>query len=1013
VTTAGGRRRRALYVAGDAAGAEEVAALDWIRSRPGWDVIATSLGDLLSASTAVRQADVVWIHAGSAVPSPAPAALAALRARLSAGGPMLLTLLAATLVAPLGLEPQGPNDVGVGEWRDADDPLRPDDFGDWPDFPRVRGVQGYGPHPLFDGFVRGTDSWRATAGERVARAVYAAPAWPARGRVVGVERAFLRLEAGRVVAWEYVAGGGRVMCVGAHLHFAAADRTLATQRDRLAGNALDLLVRRTPAVSRWWPRPDAPPAALGRADAPVASLGAELPAAVGAVTLTSLARADDPFTVAGRRALVVGGERLGVREIWVHPLCVLSGGIDVRVDGEVPDAQSVEVVPGQVIRRLRTRARAVEERVFVPVKHGAAVVEYHDRGAAIPASGAAGVPPRLELTMRLPLRLQWPMPPDLLQPIAVTRGVGDDAVSIALVGRDERHAALLHVEGPVTLRFTEHADAPRVVVTAELSAPVRLTFAASTRGVSGLAARLARVERAGVRALAADRAAHAAALHDRHVGLRSPSASLDMALEWAKVRLTSFVASAPGVGTGLMAGYAASRPGWSESRPGFAWFFGRDACWTGFALLAAGLFDEARLALELLADTQDVTGKIIHELSTSGSAHYDAADSTPLFLLFLADYARWSGDLATVRRLWPAAVRALEFVLSTDRDRDGLPENTGVGHGWIEMGPLGGGGAATAYLAAVWIAALEALAPVARAAADLRTADRCDRAREAARRAFDERLVDAATGRVALHRTAAGALVPDETALVAVPVALGAVGGARAARALESLDAERYAAPWGVRLLPRGHPLYDPAGYHAGAVWPLFTGWVSLADYAAHRGEPGFRRLIANTMLCYDRAKGAFDEVLHGDEPKSAGGCPDQAWSAGMVVLPFVAGMLGARPDALARKLRLAPHWPREWPHARVANLRVGRAALTLEADEGCVMEGAPRPGVRYRVRCLPRGALTLTLEHPLRGRSIGRVLVDGREVEPERAGTDECPHLAVTLWLDGTHELQFVEPEA
>ena len=51
-----------------------------------------------------------------------------------------------------------------------------------------------------------------------------------------------------------------------------------------------------------------------------------------------------------------------------------------------------------------------------------------------------------------------------------------------------------------------------------------------------------------------------------------------------------------------------------------------------------------------------------------------------------------------------------------------------------------------------------------------------------------------------------------------------------------------------------------------------------------------------------------------------------------------------------------------------------------------------------------------MTLEHPVGGRGVGRVLVDGEQAEATRGGTEECPHLGVTLWLDGTHEVQFVE---
>jgi glycogen debranching enzyme len=345
----------------------------------------------------------------------------------------------------------------------------------------------------------------------------------------------------------------------------------------------------------------------------------------------------------------------------------------------------------------------------------------------------------------------------------------------------------------------------------------------------------------------------------------------------------------------------------------------------------------------------------------------------------------------------------------TDRDDDGLPENTDVGHGWIEGGPLAGG-AVTSYVAAVWVAAAESLAWVARVLGEEAIAARCAGAAERARRAFDERLFDEETGRYALHRDADDTLISDLTALAAVPIALRV--GARASAADATLDAlasDEFTTPWGVRLVARSDPRYSPTQYHGGAVWPLYTGWVALAEFAAHRQEAGYRHLLANAMLCYDRAKGAFDEALSGDTLAPAGVCPDQAWSAAMVVLPLVDGMLGAEPDAPGRRLRLTPHWPREWTHAVVGPLRVGDAQLEVEATEGCLVAGVPHDGVHYRLRVSTGGGLTVVLEHPVEGRSFERVMVNGAMVPHEDCGTPSCRHVRVTLPVEEATDVQFV----
>src|SRR5439155_15537558 len=97
----------------------------------------------------------------------------------------------------------------------------------------------------------------------------------------------------------------------------------------------------------------------------------------------------------------------------------------------------------------------------------------------------------------------------------------------------------------------------------------------------------------------------------------------------------------PLLGTGLIAGYRTAGEG---QRPGFAWFFGRDALWTDLALDAEGDFATARATLEFLANYQRSDGKIPHEISQSASLlpwftsfpyGYASADATPLYIIAL------------------------------------------------------------------------------------------------------------------------------------------------------------------------------------------------------------------------------------------------------------------------------------------------------------------------------------------------------------------------------------------
>ena len=358
---------------------------------------------------------------------------------------------------------------------------------------------------------------------------------------------------------------------------------------------------------------------------------------------------------------------------------------------------------------------------------------------------------------------------------------------------------------------------------------------------------------------------------------------------------------------------------------------------------ASGLFDEARTALEFLARTSDASGKVVHEITTSGAAHYDAADATPLFLRFVAAYAEWTGDLATIRAHWAEVRAAVSCVLSHDRDHDGLPENTGVGHGWIESGALGGG-ALTAYTASIWIDALTRLAPVATWVGDDDLATRLGEVHQQAAGSFERRLRDRTTGRIFLHLDREGRPMREVTALSAVPIALGVDRHAASDAVLDLLGSDRFSTPWGVRMMDREDARYDPAGYHVGAVWPLFTGWVALANFARRRPESGWRHLQANVASMFTGARGAFPEVLRGDDGRAAGVCPDQAWSAAMVISPFISGLLGMRPSAPTHSCMVDPRWPPTWSSASVAQLRVGRSVFALSMHRGPTAESANGP---------------------------------------------------------------------
>ena len=177
------------------------------------------------------------------------------------------------------------------------------------------------------------------------------------------------------------------------------------------------------------------------------------------------------------------------------------------------------------------------------------------------------------------------------------------------------------------------------------------------------------------------------------IELSLPDAHLQQAYDWSRISVVKGFVDNPFLGRGLVAGYGPSKGAY---RPGFAWFFGRDSFWTSFALTSAGDFANARAAIGFVSHFQRDDGKIPHEISQSASLvdwfkqfpyGFASADATPLYAIATADYVRASGDVAFAREQAPRLWKALAFMRST-MDEAGFPRNLGVGHGWVEGGPL-------------------------------------------------------------------------------------------------------------------------------------------------------------------------------------------------------------------------------------------------------------------------------------------------------------------------------------
>ena len=134
---------------------------------------------------------------------------------------------------------------------------------------------------------------------------------------------------------------------------------------------------------------------------------------------------------------------------------------------------------------------------------------------------------------------------------------------------------------------------------------------------------------------------------------------------------------------------ATRRPLFAAGMPWFMTVFGRDTAITSLQTLLLGP-EIAIGALDALTEPQaqeeDPTidaepGKIVHEVREGRCAefwfprYYGSIDSTPLYLVLLAETRRWTDDAGFAQRMREPAMFALEWIdRYGDRDGDGFVE---------------------------------------------------------------------------------------------------------------------------------------------------------------------------------------------------------------------------------------------------------------------------------------------------------------------------------------------------
>lgn len=690
------------------------------------------------------------------------------------------------------------------------------------------------------------------------------------------------------------------------------------------------------------------------------------------------------FDVVGHKSAVLGYEHRGL-ESWVYPLKLLDDfQLSFRIEGYPLEfratdlAYLINVRPEATTFTYSHAAFTVRQTIFAPVDEPG-IIMLLDVKSTLPMSVTVSFRPKLKLAWPAGVmtgNLEWEKKEHVYYITEESkRFVG---VIGSPAGQDASVMPYQEEPRDVPASFVINAS-PEDLKTSF----VPIVIAGDVEGRKKAKATYDRLLHS-IPELYEKNVAYYERLENETVRLKTPDERLNKAFSWAKVGVDKGIATNPYLGTGLLAGFRTS--GDSE-RPGFAWFFGRDAMWTSLAINSYGDFRATRTALEFLKKFQRADGKIPHEISQSASLipwftdyefPWNSADGTPLYVIGHGDYWRASGDKDFLRANWESIVKAYRFSAATDSDGNQLIENskkTKFGHGWVEGGALYPPHEEI-YMQGLWIEASRCFAEMATAVGD---SERATNARANAERtrtvmeqtywlancgfyAFATKLPaeeppeaepgpNLAVRQARLNELRYMRIFDEDTVLPAVPLWFETMTAERAQSEIDHLGSSHIATDWGARIISNQSRLYDPLSYHNGSVWPLFTGWASMGAYRYGRPHVGYQALTANALLTFTGALGYVTELLSGDFNAPFGrSSHHQVWSEAMVITPAVRGLLGIEVRAGGKELRFAPQLPESWNQIEVRNVPAGKARFDLKLA---------REVRRLRVTITNKGATT------------------------------------------------------
>ncbi|MCL5028723.1 MAG: GH116 family glycosyl hydrolase [Bacteroidetes bacterium] len=965
---------------------ESLAAFSFLKANKNFEVRLIPFDQIKVHPDILKNVDVLWFHKSDTTEFSGnetdASVVSSIRKFVDGGGGLFLTLDAFRYINTLGLEKVVPQ-VRYEEAKDEG-------------YGRKLGLHALRSHPIFTGLHGDTYIWDAHQDNTARQVGFFGSSVPQNGKVVAVNWAYITLKDDEKLAVEYQLGNGKVLAVGAYTYFAPKNFTLLNL-EKFTENCLLYLAGKLKSDEkpRYWSY--APLKVLQFSET---SPSIKLPEAkdwnesTNEMTLTSQFGTDNNWDLGQQRILLMGKEKGGIDEIWIHPFMALRD-YEVGIQFSYKDTiywlndqrPEIEVRPGSFTRTYRFDRAFVKEIITGSIDIPAAVVHYEYRGL---------YPAKLIIKFKSNLRFMWPYDSDALGSIYYSWYDGLNAFHIknqsdefnVLVGSNRKPVEkVIGQFGGFTKTDSTFKGIPTNKFQAAGLAEYDLSMndnldivVAGTDEGKETAVKYYEDAMKNPEKVFESTSDYYKNFLSSKLMITTPDKDFNTGYRWALVGTDKFFVHTPGIGNSLVAGYATTARGWDgaqqiSGRPGYAWYFGRDGEWSGMALSDYGDFEKVKSELETYQKYQALSGKIYHELTTSGVVHYDAADATPLYIILAGRYLERSGDINFIRESWKHIKKAIDYCFSTDFNHDHLIENINVGHGWVEGGALYGG-RTTLYLAGCWAEALREAAYMAGNLNLQKEEKYYSKEFETVKKIINKDFWNPKENFFYDSQMPDGSYSKEKTIQVSVPIYIGVINKKKTYPVLDAYSGNNFSSDWGTRIIGEDNPAFSPNGYHLGSVWPLFTGWTALAEYKYDQYVQGYSHIMNNLLNYKNWARGYVEEVLNGEVYQPSGVCDHQCWSETMVLQPALEGMLGLNADAFNNELTISPRLPFDWNFINVERIKTGDHSLNFSMkknEEKSIYDFIQNEGKLLKINFTPTFPL---------GTQVSKVLVNGKETK-------------------------------